>query len=131
MLNASHHGWITSRALLAGLFISSTFAIPQQQAATCSGATLTAKYPSPSMAPGFAARLIGTGFHVPRSLVFDSSGHLIVLEQSIGITVVTLDDNGGDCVSITSKKTIVNNYTVSPSVRAKETMANVCSSIMG
>jgi hypothetical protein len=112
MHSFSRHG-CSSLALQALLLISSPLLALADTTVACAAAAVQADYPAPLLAPGFSARLVANGFHLPRSLVFDSAGHLLMLEQSIGVSVLTLNDAGGDCVSVTKKNTIIANYTVS------------------
>jgi hypothetical protein len=73
-------------------------------------AKFTSKTGDPNMSNGFTARVIGNGFNNPRSLLFDSAGHLLVVEKGRGITAVTLD--GGDCVNIVGRTSVVADSTV-------------------
>jgi hypothetical protein len=41
---------------------------------------------------------VATGLTNPRGIIFDSSGHLLVLQQGKGIGSLSLTDNGGACV---------------------------------
>lgn len=75
--------------------------------------TLTANYPAPSVAAGYEARLIANGLTAPRGIIFDNQGHLLVVEQTSGIVALTLADDGGACLSVISKQTIINDTTVS------------------
>src|SRR5215469_18146152 len=75
--------------------------------------TITASYPTPSVAAGYEARLIANGLTAPRGIIFDKQGHLLVVEQSSGIAGLTLADDGGACLSVVSKQTIIHDTTVS------------------
>lgn len=75
-------------------------------AQSCS-TTLTASYPAPSLAPGYVARLVANGLRRPRGIKFDSSGALLVVEQNVGITALTIADAGSNCLSVSSKKTVI------------------------
>jgi glucose/arabinose dehydrogenase len=81
-------------------------------AQTSCSVTLTASYPTPSVAAGFSARLIANGLTAPRGIIFDSQGHLLVVEQGSGIVALSLTDDGGDCLSVASKGTVVNDTSV-------------------
>lgn len=61
----------------------------------------------PSIASGYRAALVATGLTSPRSIQFDASGNLLVVEQSTGLTSLHFDDNGGACVSVKSQKAVV------------------------
>ena len=61
----------------------------------------------PSIASGYRAALVATGLTYPRSIQFDASGNLLVVEQSTGLTSLHFDDNEGICVSVKSQKVVV------------------------
>ncbi|GAB1315892.1 hypothetical protein MFIFM68171_06102 [Madurella fahalii] len=75
-------------------------------AAPCPNA-LTPSYSPPIAADGWRAQLIATGLSFPRSIKVDSNGALIVVEAGFGITHLTLDDNGGTCLSVSRSRTLV------------------------
>ena len=60
-----------------------------------------------SIATGYRAALVATGLTHPRSIEFDSAGNLLVVQAGAGIESLQLQDNGGTCVSLKSKKTVV------------------------
>ncbi|OCK80256.1 soluble quino protein glucose dehydrogenase [Lepidopterella palustris CBS 459.81] len=66
--------------------------------ASCS-TTLTPKNAAPSVAPGWDVKLVAAGLTNPRAIIFDSSGHLLVVQQGKGIGSLSLTDNGGSCVT--------------------------------
>lgn len=70
-------------------------------------ATLTPAYSPPVVAKGWKAQLIATGLTRPRGIKFDSNGGLLVIEQGVGLTHLTLDDNGGTCVSVAKNTTVI------------------------
>jgi hypothetical protein len=78
---------------------------------TCS-TTLSAAYAAPSVAPGFAARIVANGLTLPRSIIFDSAGNLLVIEQGRGVIAYTLDDAGGACLSVSTQTVVVANFGV-------------------
>jgi len=65
------------------------------------------------VASGYTAALVATGLTKPRSIQFDSAGNLLVVEQGAGLTALTLQDNGGACLSVKSSKRVVENTGVS------------------
>ncbi|KAF2455199.1 soluble quino protein glucose/sorbosone dehydrogenase [Lineolata rhizophorae] len=79
----------------------------QARALAQSCPSLTANYPSPSVADGFDARLIVQDLTKPRGMVFDHEGNLLVVESGKGITAMSLSYGDGSCVSVQEKKTIV------------------------
>jgi hypothetical protein len=104
------------RAIISTIFISASLAGAQT---TCS-TTLSAAYPAPSVAPGFAARIVANGLTLPRGIVFDTAGNLLVIEQGRGVIAYTLDDAGGNCLSVKTATVVVPSFDVRicvPSVR--------------
>ena len=98
-------------AITASLF---NFAISQSSniaAASCSP-TLTASHAAPSVADGYVARLVANNLTTPRGITFDSQDALLVVEQDSGITALTLVDAGKDCVSVGSRRTVINDTTL-------------------
>ncbi|KAI4141464.1 MAG: hypothetical protein LQ341_003513 [Variospora aurantia] len=53
--------------------------------------------------------LVATGLTKPRSIAFDTSGNLMVVESGAGITNLVLQDNGGICLSVTDRKPVIRN----------------------
>jgi hypothetical protein len=99
--------YFSKSSILAFLIIHVGFA---QSACSVS---LTASYAAPSVAAGYEARLIANGLRDPRGIIFDKQGHLLVVEKGVGIVGLTLADDGGACLSVTSKDTIIDDTTVS------------------
>ena len=56
---------------------------------------------------------MATGLTDPRSIEFDSAGNLLVVQAGAGIESLQLQDDGGTCVSVKSKKTVVQASAVS------------------
>lgn len=81
------------------------------QSQSCSS-TLSAGYPAPSVADGYAARLVANNLTSPRGIKFDSSGALLVVEQESGITALTFSDPDNGCVSVTNRKTVIQDATL-------------------
>ena len=50
---------------------------------------------------------MATGLTKPRSIQFDNAGNLLVVQAGAGIESLQLQDNGGTCMSVKSKKTVV------------------------
>ncbi|KAK0268334.1 hypothetical protein LTR35_015628 [Friedmanniomyces endolithicus] len=99
----------TAATLLTGAAAasSSTTAV----AASCSS-TLTASYAAPSVASGYVARLVANNLTKPRGIKFDSNGALLVVEQDVGITALNLADAGQGCISVSSRRTVINDATL-------------------
>lgn len=83
----------------------------QARAIAQSCPSLTATYPTPSVAAGYEARLIAQGLQKPRGIIFDNKNNLLVVERGVGITSFQVDGSGS-CVSLKNKKTVVGDGTV-------------------
>ncbi|PNP47326.1 hypothetical protein TGAMA5MH_01142 [Trichoderma gamsii] len=73
---------------------------------SCSN-NLSVTYPAPVAASGWQFRLVANGFTRPRGIAFDSDGGLLVVESGAGVTHLTLDDEGGTCLTVRSKKRVI------------------------
>lgn len=81
-------------------------------AQSCSN-NLSVTYPTPVAASGWQYRLIANGFTRPRGIAFDNDGGLLVVESGAGLTHLTLNDEGGTCLTVKSKKRLIADQTVS------------------
>lgn len=84
-----------------------------QSSSSCSTTLTPTNSIKPSIASGYQAALVVTGLTDPRSIEFDSAGNLLVIQAGAGIESLQLQDNGGTCVSVKSKKTVVQASAVS------------------
>ena len=84
-----------------------------QSSSGCSTTLKPTNSISPSVASGYQAALVATGLTKPRSIQFDSAGNLLVVQSGAGIESLQLQDNGGTCVSVKSKKTVLKSDVVS------------------
>ena len=101
---------ISARVLL----VFATIGIASAQSlASCSPSSTPTKSIRPSVASGFQAALVATGLIKPRSIQFDSSGNLLVVESGSGLSSLQLQDNGGVCVNVRDHKTVIDNSDVS------------------
>ncbi|KAL8719453.1 MAG: hypothetical protein Q9225_003542 [Loekoesia sp. 1 TL-2023] len=95
------------------LFLHLAYTIAQAASAPSSsscGSALQPKYPTPSLAPGYQAQLIATNLTKPRGLVVDGNGQLLVVQQGVGITSLTIhQDQGGNCLHVSQKRDVVQN----------------------
>ena len=66
--------------------------------ATACSSTIAPRH-APSVAPGYTVQVVASGLRDPRGIIFDSSGHLLVVQQGYGISSLNLTDNGGACVT--------------------------------
>ena len=101
---------LVSLAALLGFFFLPALA---QSSSSCSTTLTPTKSIQPSIASGYQAALVATGLTKPRSIEFDSAGNLLVVQAGAGIARLQLQDNGGTCVTVKSKKTVVQASTVS------------------
>lgn len=105
-----------SIAALLGLLVISALG---QSSPSCSTTLTPTSSIKPSIASGYRAALVATGLRKPRSIQFDNAGNLLVVQAGAGIESLQLQDNGGTCVSVKSKKTVVQASTVSRILLAK------------
>ena len=84
-----------------------------QSSSSCSSTLTPTNSIQPSIASGYRAALVATGLTDPRSIEFDSAGNLLVIQAGVGIESLQLQDNGGTCVSVKSKKTVLQASAVS------------------
>lgn len=85
-------------------------------ASTSCASALQPSYPAPSLAPGYTAQLIATNLTKPRGLIFDSQGHLLVVQQQVGITSLRIQDDGGRCLKVSQKSDIIQNVNLTHGV---------------
>ncbi|KAK3176342.1 hypothetical protein OEA41_007665 [Lepraria neglecta] len=71
-----------------------------QSSSSCSTTLTPTNSIKPSLAPGYRAALVATGLTDPRSIEFDSSGNLLVVQAGAGVESLQLQDNGGTCVTL-------------------------------
>ena len=99
----------TFPSLLAAILVTATGPAIAQ---TCSSDKST-DYQDPVVADGWTYRLVANDLRNPRGIEFDDDGHLLVIDRGEGIVRLQLDDEGGDCVSVKDKSTIVKDDNVS------------------
>lgn len=80
--------------------------------ASCSPTLTASSHAAPSVAPGYVARLVANNLTTPRGIIFDKQGALLVVEQNTGITALNFVDAGSDCVSVSSRRTVINDTTL-------------------
>jgi glucose/arabinose dehydrogenase len=83
---------------------------------SCTLPALSSRIPMPSMASGYAARLVATGLSRPRGIIIDQQDRLLVVEQRQRVVAITLNDNGGNCLSVNTTTEVVNDDTVGHTV---------------
>lgn len=83
-------------------------------ALSCSTTLTPTSSIKPSVASGYQVALVATGISKARSIKFDSLGNLLVVQSGVGIVNLVLQDDGGTCVSVKSKRQVLSNSDVSP-----------------
>lgn len=78
-----------------------------QSPSSCTNSLTPTKAIKPSVASGYQAKLVATGLTKPRSIEFDTSGNLLVVQAGAGIESLQLQNDGGTCVSVKSQKTLI------------------------
>lgn len=90
--------------------------------AACKANSLETSYPAPKAADGWSYRLVANNLTKPRSIVFDRRGGLLVVDSGVGLFHFSFEDNGGTCLSVDRKTTLVENkevryYSVAAQIR--------------
>lgn len=95
--------------LSAPLALLNFFFLPTlgQSSTSCSTTLTPTNSIKPSIASGYRVAVVATGIHNPRSIEFDSSGNLLVINSGVGISSLQLEDAGDTCVSVKSTKTVL------------------------
>lgn len=114
--------------LIAGLWTGGALAQSTTSSSACP--TFSPAYPAPVVAAGWQAQLIATGLSTPRSILFDSNGHLLVVQSGQGVVNLELADNGGICVSVAHKTYMINSTDVSIHPPLKYIMINSGTSLI-
>ena len=83
------------------------------QSSFAANCNLKPSYPAPIVANGWQAQLVAQGLKSPRSIVFDSNGGLLVVQQGNGIVHLQLTGGGGACFNVAKKTTLIDNSSVS------------------
>jgi glucose/arabinose dehydrogenase len=71
--------------------------------------TLKPDYPAPVTQNGWSSQLVYKELDNPRGILFDSAGNLLVIDRSEGIVRLAFNDGEGTCLSVSSKKLVVDN----------------------
>ena len=92
---------------IAVLLSSFIIRVLGQSSSSCSTTLTPTNSIKPSVASGYTAALVATGLTDPRSIEFDTSGNLLVVQAGAGIESLQLQDAGGTCIIVKSKKTVI------------------------
>ena len=74
---------------------------------------LKASYPAPVVADGWSAQLIVQGLKSPRSVLFDTAGNLLVVDEGSGIVHLQFTDHGSTCLEVSKTTYLINSTLVS------------------
>lgn len=103
-------------ALAVGLYAAAA-------AAQACPSILVPSYSPPVVASGWQAQLVAGGLTKPRSIAFDSTGALLVVESGKGISRHRFTDNGGTCLASDHAHMLVEMATVSKLWKTKPSWA--------
>lgn len=95
--------------LLATVTLLVVIASAQQ----CNFKTLKSSYPAPVTDDNWNYSIIANELRRPRGILFDSEGALIVIDSGNGIIHFELDDEGGTCLQVKKKTTLLKKNNVS------------------
>jgi len=84
------------------------------RAQTRCSSVLVPAYTPPAVAAGWSAQLVANNLTTPRSLSFDSTGALLVVERGKGVSRIVFKDNGGTCLEVAQHDVIISNPQVGP-----------------
>ncbi|KAF3019699.1 hypothetical protein E8E14_007112 [Neopestalotiopsis sp. 37M] len=70
---------------------------------------LTPSYSAPVVGSGWTAQLVVTGLTKPRGIVWDSNGHLLVVQQGVGLTGISFSENSTTCLGAATSGSIIDN----------------------
>ena len=104
---------MVSRPALGVLLTAAQAALVSAQ--SCNSNNLSVSYPAPVAADGWNYRLVAEGLTRPRGILFDSTDGLVVVDAGHGLVHLSLKDEGGTCVSVAKKTTLVENENASSS----------------
>jgi len=102
---------VARAAFAAGLL--SRGALADDTASACA-AVLTPTYsPLPAVASGWQAQLVAGGLKKPRSIQFDSTGALLVVDSGVGVVRYSFNDTGATCLQANQQQLLINQTNVS------------------
>lgn len=85
---------------------------------SCSN-VLVPSYSAPVVGSGWTAQLVVTNLTKPRGIIFDSDGHLLVVQQGVGVIGITFKNESTECLETAGSGSIINNSDVSVFLQAK------------
>lgn len=100
---------MASIRLLATVTLLIVIASAQQ----CNFKTLETSYPAPATDSNWNYSITANELRRPRGILFDSEGALVVIDSGNGIIHFELDDEGGTCLQVKKKTTLLKKNNVS------------------
>lgn len=97
---------LLTSGLVEAQVVTLTGTVTPSATSTACATVLTPSYSAPVAAQGWKAQLVATGLTNPRGIKFDTNGGLLVVEGGARLTHLTLNDNGGTCVSVERNTTL-------------------------
>lgn len=106
--------WCNMFPSIVSLSVALSFltALAATQASDCSTTLTPTNSAKPTVASGYRMALVATGLTSPRSIQFDSAGNLLVAESGSGVSSLAFQDDGGTCLTVKTKKTVIDASTV-------------------
>ena len=98
---------MTAQFLAYATIFAATLPSALGQASSCSNTLTPTNSVRPTVASGYRMALVATGLTKPRSIQFDSAGHLLVVQSGVGIASLAFQDAGGVCLSVKTQQTLV------------------------
>lgn len=94
---------LTASIAILGILVSPVWTA----SSGCSATVTPTNGVKPSVASGYQVALVATGLTTPRSIQFDSSGNLLVVQAGAGIVNLVFQDDGGTCLSVKSTREVI------------------------
>jgi glucose/arabinose dehydrogenase len=114
------HQYMNTAAAVALLAVGTKAQSSSSSGTGSCSSSLTASYAAPSVASGYAARLVATGLTSPRGIKFDTAGNLLVVEEEVGVTALRFEDDDAGCLNLASKDTVVADTSLNHGIELSE-----------
>ena len=98
--------------LYASLLLTSLFSVVAVAQSSCSSTLTPTNSAQLTVASGYRTNVVAAGLTRPRGMQFDTNGNLLVVEQGRGISWLSLADNGGPCISVRDRGTVISDRSV-------------------
>ena len=97
---------------LCACFLMIFFSVAAVAQSSCLSTLTPTNSAQLAVASGFQMNLVATGLKSPRGIQFDTHGNLLVVERGTGISWLSLADNGGVCISVRDRGTVISDRSV-------------------